>query len=544
MSSPLSTSTNNLGSITRALVITIAAIGFLFDTYELLMFPVIGSDAVGELIMVKTDGTSPGWLGELGFGDRSELKRGIPSTSPPVRAWAGRMLWIAALSGGIFGLLGGLLIDRLGRKTIMIASILAYSVSPVAAAFSTDLWQLVLFRSTTFIGVCVEMVAAVTWLAELFEDKRTREMVIGWTLATASLGGILVTEAYNEIVALAKTGSLPVIPFPEGHNPDNIAWRFTLLTGLIPGAAILILMPFVPESSVWKRKKQDGTLRRPSFLELFSPQLRLTTITTTILSACGYAAAFGAIQLTPLVIVGGLPDMVAMTPEPVRMAEAKEAKLRKTEEGTLEHKAAQKQLGAARKAFEPELKAAAQALKERRGDIQRWQEIGGLVGRILLAVLLLFVPSRWLIRLFLIPGVILLPLTYFQLVHGDYVVFAIAIFFCGLLTVAQFSFLSEFLPRVFPMHLRGTGGSFATNFGGRMIGTMAATLNTGVLAGLFAGSPPIQVASAAGVIGGSVFFIALIASFFLPSPHEEVEKQAAIFGRDEALKEPKAETVD
>ena len=114
------------------------------------------------------------------------------------------MLWIAALSGGVFGLLGGLLIDRLGRKTIMIASILAYSLSPVAAAFSTELWQLVLFRCTTFIGVCVEMVAAVTWLAELFEDKRTRELVIGWTLATASLGGILVTEAYNVIVDAAQ----------------------------------------------------------------------------------------------------------------------------------------------------------------------------------------------------------------------------------------------------------------------------------------------------------------------------------------------------
>ena len=31
------------------------------------------------------------------------------------------------------------MIDRLGRKTIMIASILAYSVSPVAAAFSNEL---------------------------------------------------------------------------------------------------------------------------------------------------------------------------------------------------------------------------------------------------------------------------------------------------------------------------------------------------------------------------------------------------------------------
>jgi len=75
------------------------------------------------------------------------------------------------------------------------------------------------------------MVAAVTWLTELFEDKRTREMVIGWTLATASLGGILVTLAYNLIVEAAKNKHLPLIPFPDGHNPGNVAWRFTLLTG-------------------------------------------------------------------------------------------------------------------------------------------------------------------------------------------------------------------------------------------------------------------------------------------------------------------------
>ncbi len=153
-----------------------------------------------------------------------------------------------------------------------------------------------------------------------------------------------------------------------------------------------------------------------------------------------------------------------------------------------------------------------------------------------------------LIRLFLIPGVVLFPVTYFVLVRGEYyqyATFATAIFFCGLLTVAQFSFLSEFLPRVFPMHLRGTGGSFATNLGGRMIGTMAATLNTGVLAKQFVGlSPPMQVAAAAGVIGGTVYFIALLATFLLPAPHAEVEKQAKVFGADEALPEPTAETVD
>ena len=62
----------------------------------------------------------------------------------------------------------------------------------------------VFFRCTTFIGVCVEFVAAVTWLAELFEDKRARELAIGWTLAFASLGGILVTAVNIWIVAHAK----------------------------------------------------------------------------------------------------------------------------------------------------------------------------------------------------------------------------------------------------------------------------------------------------------------------------------------------------
>ena len=322
---------------------------------------------------------------------------------------------------------------------------------------------------------------------------------------------------------------------------DNVAWRVTLLTGLIPGAAILILMPFVPESAVWKRKKQEGTLKRPSFAELFSPELRRTTIVTTILSACGYAAAFGAIQLTPSQIVAGVPDMVALTPEPVRTAEAK---VKASQMDTPERTAAEKDLAAAKKAAAPELKIAADALKARRGDIQRWQEIGGFVGRIVLAMLLLFVSSRTLIQMFLIPGVILFPLTYFYLVQADYVIFASAIFFCGLLTVAQFSFLSEFLPRVFPMHLRGTGGSFATNFGGRMIGTMAATLNTEIVSKQCPGSPAMQVAAAAGVIGGAVYLIGLITTFFLPAPHAEVEKQAQVYGRDEALNEPKEETVD
>src|SRR5262249_8573104 len=143
------------------------------------------------------------------------------------------------------------------------------------------------------------------------------EIVIGWTLATASVGGILVTEVYNAIVAAGRAGELPTtlfgLSFPEAHNPNNLAWRFTLLTGLIPGALILLMLPFVPESQVWRDRKRAGTLKRPSFAELFAPSLRRTTIVTSVLSACGYAAAFGALQMTPIFIAPGLPDIVEQT---------------------------------------------------------------------------------------------------------------------------------------------------------------------------------------------------------------------------------------
>lgn len=464
-----------MSPVTRSLVLAVAAIGFLFDTYELLMLPVIGTSALSDLL-------------------------GVPPDDPKVREWIGRILWIAALAGGIFGLLGGWMIDRFGRKRIMVLSILAYSLSPLAAAFSTELWQFVLFRCTTFIGVCVELVAAVTWLAELFEDKRTRERAITWSLAAASLGGLLVTVVDGWLAANAASfPAIPTAPEASAHAP----WRYTLISGLVPGALILLLMPFVPESHAWAARKAAGTLKRPSFGELFSPELRRTTLVTTILSACGYAAAFGALQVTP--------SQVILARSEIAEPRAEAAKLEKTA-----------QTDADRAAVKAKRKEARDAQESRKTSIQFWQEIGGLFGRVALALLVGALATRLLLRIFLVPGIILFPLTYTQLPTGDFTLFATAIFFCGLLTVAQFSYLSEFLPKVFPVHLRGTGGSFATNVGGRMLGTMAAPLNTVFLSELLGGGPK-GVAMAAAVIGGAVFLIAFVASFFLPTPqHEEL----------------------
>jgi len=137
---------------------------------------------------------------------------------------------------------------------------------------------------------------------------------------------------------------------------------------------------------------------------------------------------------------------------------------------------------------------------------------------------LIYVASRrTLLRIFQIPGMIVLPLTYFYCFSKQPDWFVTVYFFAGLFTIAQFSYFGEYLPKAFPIHLRGTGGAFATNIGGRMIGTMAAPLVTEFLAPMLAGGSAnvkaADVAFAAGLVGTGVFVIGFALSSFLPEPH-------------------------
>ena len=87
-----------------------------------------------------------------------------------------------------------------------------------------------------------------------------------------------------------------------------------------------------------------------------------------------------------------------------------------------------------------------------------------------------------------------------------------------MLTVAQFSFWGNYLPRVYPVHLRGTGESFAANVGGRMIGTSAALLTTQFAAMMPGTTPAARLALAAAAVAALVYAVGLIASFWLPEP--------------------------
>jgi MFS family permease len=534
----------------------IASIGFAFDIYELLMLPLIVGPALQELI-----GAAPG--------------------SPEFQTWVGRLFYIPAFAGGIFGLLGGYLTDRLGRRRVLTWSILIYAFSAFAAGYSTSPWMLLFFRCLVFVGVCVEFVAAVAWLAELFPDPEQRENVLGYTQAFSSIGGLLIALANG--LAIVWAADLPAIRVPDflvgliGQvAPENAhaAWRYTLMSGLIPAIPLIVIRPFLPESPAWLEKRAAGTLKRASIGQLFSPELRRTTIVTTIMFAMAYGAAFGAIQHIPR-IVPALPEVKERTKTAVAEATANAPPAKK----------------------EPAAKrAAADVRQATAAEVTGTQELGGLYGRYLFAVLVAGVLLRerldlrsplkvgvllalivslgeyfidlsregiehfrwtgvaiaiaigiaaglgigfvtWLIalglqrvlpasyrsllRLFQIPGLILIPIVFGVIAVTSLPLLQIGLPLVALCTIAQFSFWGNYLPRVYPLHLRGTGESFAANIGGRLIGTCFAWVTATLATTSDPAYAPIKLAYAAAAVGFGVYLVGFIASFFLPEPSEK-----------------------
>ena len=138
--------------------------------------------------------------------------------------------------------------------------------------------------------------------------------------------------------------------------------------------------------------------------------------------ALAYGAAFGAIQQMPR-IVPGMPEVAALEPAAQRAAA---------------------------------------------GAVQSWQEVGGLAGRTALAMLVLAIVSRRrLLWIFQVPGLVIVPLTFWLAQSPGTSVATVSwmMFFAGFFTVAQFSFWGNYLPRVYPTYLRGTGEGFAARYG-------------------------------------------------------------------------------
>jgi MFS family permease len=361
--------------------------------------------------------------------------------------------------------LGGYLTDLFGRRRVLVWSILLYAFSAFAASHATTLLQFLIFRCTTMVGVCVEYVAAIAWLAELFSNPKQRESVLGYTQSAVGLGGLMATGGYYLAVTYAER--LPTIRI------DHEAWRYILLFGLLPAIPLILVRPFLPESPVWRDKKAKGTLKQPSIAELFRPALRKTTLVTTLIVACTYAIPYGVLQHTPR-MVPGLSEVRSLTPRQV--------------EQTV-------------------------------GSVQFVAELGTLAGRLLFAVLVARIATqRLFLRIFLVPGLLAFSWVYFFAATHSLVLLKYGIFVAAVLMNGPFSLLWNYLPRVYPTHLRGTGESFATNIGGRVFGTSAAVLTTQLTNVMPGAGASARLAYSAATVAVLAYSTSLLASFWLREP--------------------------
>jgi MFS family permease len=481
------------------LVCAIATIGFAFDIYELLMLPLIVKPALAAL-----GGMGPNGLPLL-----------VPG-SPEYTHWARMLFFVPAIFGGIFGLLGGWLTDRFGRRRILTVSILLYGGAAFASGYATSLTQLLVFRCLVFVGVCVEFVAAVAWLAELFPNPKQREAVLGFTQAASSVGGLLVAVA-NE-VCIRFSLDLPAI------HGSHEAWRYTLISGLIPAIPLILIRPFLPESPEWQAKRAAGKLRRPSLAELFAPELRRATLVSAVVFAACYGMAFGAIQHLPQ-IVPGLADVKAQ----VKAAQEAAVKQSQTE-------------GKPAPASRTMTLIGKRVEEERAAEVQKWQEIGGLLGRLALAAAAVFIVSRrGLLRMFFLPAMVYVPCFFWWLgnnlsVGGNLGAVKIGAGLAGFLVVATFSFWGNYLPRIYPVHLRGTGEGFVANIGGRILGTSAAWFTF-----TFAASTPPspgKIALVAACVAGLFALVGVVLTQWLPEPAARTLDDEPVGRRNAAAEAP------
>jgi hypothetical protein len=150
-------------------------------------------------------------------------------------------------------------------------------------------------------------------------------------------------------------------------------------------------------------------------------------------------------------------------------------------------------------------------------------DTGALIGRFILAGLVVwFVARRPMLRWMLIVGLGLFPLVFLGPALQDANVFKYAALLVTLVVAVQYSFWGNYLPRVYPLHLRGTGESFAMSIGARTLAPFMALVTANLATVMPGATHTLKLAHSAALVAVLVTIVALVFSRWLPEPPAEL----------------------
>src|SRR5262245_46284184 len=246
-------------------VFVVAALGWLADCMDQQLFNLARKQAVTDLIGAQS--------GSLNVDTYATL-----ATSIFLIGWA--------LGGLTFGVMG----DRWGRVKTMLLTILIYSIFTGLSALSAGVWDFMLYRFLTGLGVGGEFAVGVALLAEVMPD-RARPHTLGLLQAFSAIGNCTAAGLFILLGVMVKNNSLHVKLFGEPVTP----WRLMFLFGLAPAALALLVRRRLKEPERWKQAVAAGDARKAgSYAELFGdPRWRRNAIVGLCLAFAGVVGLWG-----------------------------------------------------------------------------------------------------------------------------------------------------------------------------------------------------------------------------------------------------------
>jgi MFS family permease len=330
-----------------------------------------------------------------------------------IPAYVGVVIAITLLGWGIGGLVGGVLADYIGRKRTMIIAILAYSLMTGLTAFAFDWVSFVILRFLVGVAIGSEWATGTSMMAELWPDH-ARGKGAGLMQCGLGIGFFMASLAWLFIAPI---------------GPDS--WRIMFLIGVLPALLTLWIRTAIPESDLWEKsnerrraaiaKQRSGAtlatdeqaLTRFTLADLFAePEVRRRTIITFLMSLTTTLAWWG--------ISTWVPPYVASI--------------------------------AAKEGLSAQAWASYAAMAYNVGAIAGYAGLGFLADRF---------GRKPVVMIFFAMSLILTPVL-FMWTHDLtllLVVAAINAFF----TLGQYSWMSTWLPELYPTRMRATGIAFIFN---------------------------------------------------------------------------------
>jgi MFS family permease len=173
------------------LVLALASAGWVFDIYEGQIFNLTRVSLLTELL-------------------------GAAHEDPAVAYYGDVLLGVFLIGGALGGVLFGMLADRWGRRPVLIATILTYSIFSGLTYLAHNVWQVAILRFLVAVGTGGEWSVAASLVAEVFSAR-----------ARAQAGAIFHATSIIGTWLAGLTGMFV-----------GSQWRYAYLVGILPALLV------------------------------------------------------------------------------------------------------------------------------------------------------------------------------------------------------------------------------------------------------------------------------------------------------------------